>query len=224
MEKYNSLISSNVCNKHRCSKYTFESSQNATFKYLEFDLTSQAFFGNITPSEKEIKNYYKKYKSNYPQESTKQIEYVIFTPIASKKDSLDVYNKSLNLVSKLQNKEYDYREFGSATNLPYVYTAIDYDNVDYNKLSQDFTNRDIQSDAIQLGSGDYNKGYQMLLQRFGGSYQFLQQRYSQGNSELVNLIKQQKEESRRGLTQEQWENLFNAEIGYVSQAVFSYFT
>ena len=32
-----------------------ESSQNATFKYLEFDLTSQAFFENITPSEKEIK-------------------------------------------------------------------------------------------------------------------------------------------------------------------------
>ena len=47
--------------------------------------------------------------------------------------------------------------------------------------------------------------------------QFLQERFSQGYSELVNLIKQQKEESRRGLTQEQWENLFNAEIGFVSQ-------
>ena len=218
MEKYNSLISNAMYATNIDVQNTLsESSQTATFKYLEFDLTSQAFFGNITPSEKEIKNYYKKYKSNYPQEASKQIEYVIFTPIASKKDSLDVYNKSLNLVSKLQNKEYDYREFGSATNLPYVYTAIDYDNVDYNKLSQDFTNRDIQSDAIQLGSGDYNKGYQMLLERFGGSPQFLQQRYSQGNSELVNLIKQQKEESRRGLTQQQWENLFNAETGYVSQ-------
>ena len=218
MEKYNSLISNAMYATNIDVQNTLsESSQNATFKYLEFDLTSQAFFGNITPSEKEVKNYYNKYKSNYPQEASKQIEYVIFTPIASKKDSLDVYNKSLNLVSKLQNKEYDYRDFGSATNLPYVYTAIDYDNVNYNKISQDFTNRDIRSDAIQLGSGDYNKGYQMLLERFGGSPQFLQQRYSQGNSELVNLIKQQKEESRRGLTQEQWENLFNAEVGFVTQ-------
>jgi hypothetical protein len=100
----------------------------------------------------------------------------------------------------------------------YVYCSNFYDNVNYNQLSQDFTNRDIQSDAIQLGSGDLNKGYQMLLERFGGSSQLLQQRYSQGNSELVNLIKQQKEESRRGLTQEQWESLFNAEIGFVSQS------
>lgn len=221
MEKYNSLISNAIYATNLDIQNTLsESSQNAKFKYLEFDLTSQAFFGNITPSEKEIKNYYNKHKSNYPQEASKQIEYVIFTPIASKKDSLDVYNKSLNLINKLQNKEYDYREFGSATNLPYVYTAIDYDNVNYNQLSQDFTNRDIQTDAIQLGSGDLNKGYQMLLNRFGGGQgasQLLQQRYSQGNSELVNLIKQQKEESRRGLTQEQWENLFNAKIGFVSQ-------
>ena len=86
MEKYNSLISSAMYATNIDAQNTlYESSQNATFKYLEFDLTSQAFFGNITPSEKEIKNYYKKYKSNYPQESTKQIEYVIFTPIASKK-------------------------------------------------------------------------------------------------------------------------------------------
>ena len=33
---------------------------------------------------------------------------------------------------------------------PYVYTAIDYDNVNYNDIVQTYTNRDIQSDSNSI--------------------------------------------------------------------------
>ena len=56
MEKYNSLISNAMYATNIDVQNTLsESSQTATFKYLEFDLTSQAFLEILLHQKKKLK-------------------------------------------------------------------------------------------------------------------------------------------------------------------------
>jgi len=90
--KYNSLVAKAMYVTNEEAKIYFnEKSQNITFNYVAIPLTSVAD-STVEPTESEIETYYINHKSNYEQNASKDVDFVVFSVIPSTED--DAITKS----------------------------------------------------------------------------------------------------------------------------------
>ena len=90
--KYNSLVAKAMYVTNEEAKVNFnEKSQNVTFNYVAIPLTSVAD-STVEPTESEIEEYYANHKSNYEQDASKDVDFVVFSVIPSTED--DAITKS----------------------------------------------------------------------------------------------------------------------------------
>jgi len=90
--KYNSLVAKAMYVTNEEAKVNFnEKSQNITFNYVAIPLTSVAD-STVEPTESEIETHYTNHKSNYEQDASKDVDFVVFTVVASAED--DAVTKS----------------------------------------------------------------------------------------------------------------------------------
>lgn len=86
--KYNALVAKAMYATIEDAKITLnENSQNITFNYVAIPFSSIAD-SLVSPTESEIKKYYKKQKENYKQDASKDIDFVVFTVIPSADDDV----------------------------------------------------------------------------------------------------------------------------------------
>lgn len=84
--KYNSLVAKAMYVTNEEAKIYFnEKSQNITFNYVAIPLTSVAD-STVEPTESEIETYYINHKSNYEQNASKDVDFVVFSVIPSTED------------------------------------------------------------------------------------------------------------------------------------------
>jgi len=88
-EKYDKLVEKGVFINSEESKISYnEGTQITTYNYiaLPYSMIEDSL---VDLSEKEIKNYYNDNKSDYSQELSKDIDYVVFTVVPTKADDLE---------------------------------------------------------------------------------------------------------------------------------------
>jgi len=84
--KYNSLVSNAMYVTGEEAKLNFnENSQNITFSYVAIPFSSVAD-SVVEPTESELTNYYADNKSDYEQDASKDVDFVVFTVIPSAED------------------------------------------------------------------------------------------------------------------------------------------
>ena len=90
--KYNSLVAKAMYVTNEEAKVNFnEKSQNITFNYVAIPLISVAD-STVEPTESEIETYYTNHKSNYEQDASKDVDFVVFAVVPSAED--DAVTKS----------------------------------------------------------------------------------------------------------------------------------
>ena len=86
--KYNSLVANAMYVTGEEARINFnENSQNVTFNYVAIPFTSVAD-SIVIPTESEIKTYYTNHKSNYEQDASKDVDFVVFTVTPSTEDDV----------------------------------------------------------------------------------------------------------------------------------------
>ena len=86
--KYNSLVANAMYVTGEEARLNFnENSQNVTFNYVAIPFTSVTD-SVVTPTESEIKTYYTNHKSNYEQDASKDVDFVVFTVTPSTEDDV----------------------------------------------------------------------------------------------------------------------------------------
>ena len=99
-EKYNSLITKAMYVTSQEAKVkSNEREQYVTFNYVAIPLTSVSD-SIVKPTESEIKTYYTKYKSNYKQNASKDVDFVVFTVTPSAEDDVSYKSEIEDLKSK----------------------------------------------------------------------------------------------------------------------------
>ena len=103
--KYNALVKNSmyVTKDHARSSFN-ETSQNLTFNYVSIPYSSIADSLAI-PTSKQIKSYYLDHKSDYEQEASKDVEYVVFNVTPSEEDDINTKAEVQELASDFSNYE-----------------------------------------------------------------------------------------------------------------------
>ena len=84
--KYNALVAKAMYVTGEEARVSFnENAQNVTFNYVAIPFASVAD-SIVTPTEREIKTYYTNHKSNYEQDASKDVDFVVFTVTPSTED------------------------------------------------------------------------------------------------------------------------------------------
>jgi len=84
--KYNSLVSNAMYVTSEEARLNFnENSQNITFNYVALPFSS-VVDSMVEPTESELANYYADNKSDYEQDASKNVDFVVFTVIPSAED------------------------------------------------------------------------------------------------------------------------------------------
>ena len=84
--KYNALVAKAMYVTGEEARVSFnENAQNVTFNYVAIPFASVAD-SIVTPTEREIKTYYTNHKSNYEQDASKDVDFVVFTVTPSAED------------------------------------------------------------------------------------------------------------------------------------------
>ena len=123
--KYDALISKSMHITDYQSKIsTEEKNNNVVFNYVKIPYSSLAD-SSFVPSDKEIKEYYKKNKSDYKQTKSKDIDYVVFEVVPSIDDEQKTkeYLKSLLLeFSEYEDYENLVRRHSDVSNNQFSYS------------------------------------------------------------------------------------------------------
>jgi len=95
--KYNSLVSNAMYVTSEEAKLNFnENSQNITFNYVAIPFSSVAD-SVVEPTESELTNYYADNKSDYEQDASKDVDFVVFTVIPSAEDDATTKSAIIDL-------------------------------------------------------------------------------------------------------------------------------
>jgi len=123
--KYDALISKSMHITDYQSKISAEEkNNNVVFNYVKIPYSSLAD-SSFVPSDKEIKEYYKKNKSDYKQTKSKDIDYVVFEVVPSTDDEQKTkeYLKSLLLeFSEYEDYENLVRRHSDVSNNQFSYS------------------------------------------------------------------------------------------------------
>ena len=123
--KYDALISKSMhITDYQTKISTEEKNNNVVFNYVKIPYSSLAD-SSFAPSDKEIKDYYKKNKSDYKQTKSKDIDYVVFEVVPSIDDEQKTkeYLKSLLLeFSEYEDYENLVRRHSDLSNNQFIYS------------------------------------------------------------------------------------------------------
>lgn len=101
--KYNSLIEKAMFTTNTEAKNELISTtQNATFNYVAIPYSSIQDT-NISVSDKELEDYYSEHKSEYEQEASKDVDFVVYSVIPSVEDEVKTKSEIADLVDDFGN-------------------------------------------------------------------------------------------------------------------------
>ena len=126
--KYNSLVGKAMYTTNEEAKFDFRSStQNITFNYISIPFSS-INDTDITVTDNELRNYYSDHKLEYQQESSKDVDFVVYNVIPSEEDDNNTKKEISSLISDFKIYE-DYelmaRRNSDNTNSKFVYATKD---------------------------------------------------------------------------------------------------
>ncbi len=126
--KYNSLVGKSMYTTTEEARIDFNSnSQNVTFNYVSIPFSSIAD-SVVDPTESEINTYYSNHKSEYEQEASKDVDFVVFSVVPSTEDDAATKASITDLVSDFETYE-DYelmaKRNSDNTNSRFVFATKD---------------------------------------------------------------------------------------------------
>ena len=126
--KYNSLVGKAMYTTNEEAKIEFNSNtNNAIFNYVSIPFTS-IDDADVEPNYDELERYYSDHKSEYEQEASKDVDFVVFSVVPSLEDDAETKITITNLVSDFEQEE-DYtlmaRRNSDNTNSRFVFTIED---------------------------------------------------------------------------------------------------
>ena len=126
--KYNSLVGKAMYTTNEEAKIEFNSkTNNVTFNYVAIPFTS-IDDADVEPNYNELERYYFDHKSEYEQEASKDVDFVVFSVVPSLEDDAKTKITITNLVSDFEQEE-DYtlmaRRNSDNTNSRFVFTIED---------------------------------------------------------------------------------------------------
>ncbi|MDG2139337.1 MAG: peptidylprolyl isomerase [Flavobacteriales bacterium] len=102
-EKYDKLVEKGTFINSEEAKISYnEGTQFSTYNYLTLPYSMIAD-SLIQISDKEIKDYYKENKDQYPQDLSRDVDYVVFTVVPTKEDDLSTRSSLEDLKSDFEN-------------------------------------------------------------------------------------------------------------------------
>ena len=123
--KYDALISKSMhITDYQTKISAEEKNNNIVFNYVKIPYSSLAD-SSFAPSDKEIKDYYKKNKSDYKQIKSKDIDYVVFEVVPSIDDeqkTIEYLNSLLLEFSKYEDYENLVRRHSDVSNNQFIYS------------------------------------------------------------------------------------------------------
>ena len=124
--KYNSLVAKAMYVTNEEAKFDFRSStQNVTFNYVSIPFSS-INDTDITVTDNELRNYYSDHKLEYQQESSKDVDFVVYNVIPSEEDDNNTKKNIASLISDFKIYE-DYelmvRRNSDNTSSKFVYAT-----------------------------------------------------------------------------------------------------
>ncbi len=139
--KYNSLVSKGLYVTSDHARIDFnEIKQNISFDFVRIPYSSIAD-SLVNPSNKEIKKYYSEKKSEYQQDASKDVDFIIFNVEPSNEDDVIARNELDNLKSQFSSSE-DYnlmaRRYSDDRNVKFNFSRVDaVKDTNFIKLLQD---------------------------------------------------------------------------------------
>jgi peptidyl-prolyl cis-trans isomerase D len=126
--KYNSLVGKAMFTTNEEAKLDFNSNtKNATFNYVAIPFASINDV-EVEATDSELEAYYSNHKSEYEQESSKDVDFVVYTVVPSVEDDATTKLEITDLVTDFETYD-DYelmsRRNSDNTNSRFVYTTKD---------------------------------------------------------------------------------------------------
>ena len=126
--KYNSLVGKAMFVTNEEAKIDFNSSnKNATFNYVAIPFIS-INDADVQPTDEEIEDYYSDHKSEYEQEASKNVDFVVYTVVPSPEDDATTKAEITELVADFETYD-DYelmaRRNSDNRNSNFTYTTQD---------------------------------------------------------------------------------------------------
>mgnify|MGYP001320673188 FL=1 len=124
--KYNSLVEESMYTTNEEARINFNSnSQNVTFNYVSIPFSSINDL-EVEPTEREINSYYSDHKLDYPQDPSKDVDFVVFSVVPSLEDDASTKMAITDLVSDFETYD-DYnlmaRRNSDNTESRFVFTS-----------------------------------------------------------------------------------------------------
>ncbi|MEC9209074.1 MAG: peptidylprolyl isomerase [Bacteroidota bacterium] len=126
--KYNSLVGKAMFTTNEEAKNDFNSNtKNVTFNYVAIPFASINDV-DVEPVDSELEAYYSDHKSEYEQEASKDVDFVVYTVVPSAEDDATTKAEIIDLVADFETYD-DYelmaRRNSDNTNSRFVYTTED---------------------------------------------------------------------------------------------------
>ncbi|MEC7864158.1 MAG: peptidylprolyl isomerase, partial [Bacteroidota bacterium] len=126
--KYNSLVGKAMFTTNEEAKNDFNSNtKNVTFNYVAIPFAS-INDADVEPVDSELEAYYSDHKSEYEQEASKDVDFVVYTVVPSAEDDATTKAEIIDLVADFETYD-DYelmaRRNSDNTNSRFVYTTED---------------------------------------------------------------------------------------------------
>ena len=126
--KYNSLVSKAMFTTNDEARIDFNSTgQNIKFNYVSIPFSS-VVDSIVQPTEKEVESYYSLHKSDYEQDASKDVDFVVYSVVPSLEDDVITKSEITDLISDFEVYE-DYelmsRRNSDNTSSRFVYTTND---------------------------------------------------------------------------------------------------
>lgn len=211
-QKYQTLIGQSMyATSYEAKDNILAFQQNAIFDYVAIPYRTIKN-EDVTVTDNDIKSYYSKNKGYYKKEASNDVDLIFFTPEPSIEDDERANSIALSAIKKLENtKEYskfrtdsDYANFYN-----YVYNTADISNVKWEEIINKEASRTLQ---ILI---DFHGSTQALEKIARASLSDIRVQILNDFNRRFENIKSQKNEARKGLTSNQWLDLFNSEEGKV---------